>query len=433
MRLTDISVRSLNAPAKGQRIYFDDSFPRFGCRVSQGGTKSFVIQHGPNRQLITLGRYPVLSLKVARQIAHERLAEITLGRHRPKSIAWDDVVAEFLDDCAQHNRPRTIAGYQRLLSRHFPFGRMRLADITYDDINRKIARLTDTPGEQNHALVAVKILFAWAVRSPRRYVHHDPCEGMVRSPRPARERVLSDQELAAVFSTAMEGGDAFASIVALLLLSGQRRTEVGALKRSYIDERARTISLPGSVTKNGRAHTFPYGRLGAEVLQRIPCFDGNDYLFPASRTHVRGQPTTHFNAWAKAKLDFDARVREKFPIGHYQLHDLRRTAATNWARLGVSPHVVEKLLNHTFGTIINRTDGVVSAVAEVYNRHAYLEEMREAVALWERHLKDAMKSRADRASVTETTASPAVAEATASPSVESAVATGRDEHGPVAP
>ncbi|MGE0848269.1 MAG: tyrosine-type recombinase/integrase [Hyphomicrobiaceae bacterium] len=136
------------------------------------------------------------------------------------------------------------------------------------------------------------------------------------------------------------------------------------MKRSHIDAQERTITLPGSATKNGRAHTFPYGHLGAEILQRVPHFDGNDYLFPASREHVRGEPTTHFNGWAKAKLVFDARVRERFPLGPYQLHDLRRTAATSRARLGVKPHIVEKLLNHTLGTLINRTDGVVSAVAE---------------------------------------------------------------------
>lgn len=392
MRLTDTSVRSLASPPKGQKIYFDDGFPNFGCRVSQGGSKSFVVQHGPNRHLITLGRYPVLSLKNAREIAHERLAEITLGRHRPKSIAWDDAVAQYLDDCKQHNRSRTVADYTRLLARHFPFGRMRLADITYDDINRKISRLADTPSEQNHALVVVKIFFAWAMRPPRRYLHQDPCQGMVRAKRPARERVLTDTELAAIFATTMQGVDAFSCIVALLILSGQRRTEIGALKRSYIDDQNQIITLPGAATKNGRAHTFPCGPLAASMLTRIPRIDNEDYLFPASRAHVRGLPTTSFNAWAKAKHDFDARVRKTAPIADYQLRDLRRTAATSWARLGVAPHIVEKLLNHTFGTLINRTDGVVSAVAGVYNRHAYLDEMRAAMSLWERHLKGLLKS-----------------------------------------
>ena len=200
-----------------------------------------------------------------------------------------------------------------------------------------------------------------------------------------------------MFATALEGDDAFSSIVALLILSGQRRTEIGSLQRSAIDAQASTITLPGAVTKNGRAHTFPFGRLGASVLQRIPQFDDNPYLFPARREHVRGQPTTHFNAWAKAKLAFDARVRERFAVGPYQLHDLRRTTATSWARLGVAPHIVEKLLNHSFGTLINRTDGVVSAVAGIYNRHAYLDEMRAAIKQWERHLSLLLKSQFQRA------------------------------------
>ena len=108
--------------------------------------------------------------------------------------------------------------------------------------------------------------------------------------------------------------------------------------------------------------------------------------FPASREHVRGNPTTSFNAWAKAKHNFDERVRQKADVAPWQLHDLRRTTATSWARLGVAPHIVEKLLNHTFGSLINQTNGVISAVAGVYNRHAYVDEMRAAMSRWEAHL-----------------------------------------------
>ncbi len=385
MRLTDISVRAFAPPEKGQKIYFDDTFPNFGCRVSQGGTRSFVVQHGANRQLITLGRYPVLSLSKARDLAYERLAEITLGKHRPKSIAWDDAVALFLEECGRQNKPRTVNDYTRLLKRHFAFGRRRLSEITYDDINRRISRLNDTPSEQNHALVAVKVFLSWAKRPPRRYIDQNPAEGMVRTERPSRSRVLSDPELAAVFSTAVAGADTFSFIVALLILLGQRPGEIGALKLSYLDEQERTITLPGAVTKNGRTHTFPYGDLAARILESIPRI-GEEYLFPASREHVRGKPTTSFAGWAKAKIAFDKRVQEKAIVAPYQLRDLRRTAATNWARLGVAPHVVEKLLNHTFGSIINQTNGVVSAVAEVYNRHAYMDEMRDAIRKWEARL-----------------------------------------------
>jgi integrase len=73
-------------------------------------------------------------------------------------------------------------------------------------------------------------------------------------------------------------------------------------------------------------------------------------------------------------------------IEHWVLHDLRRTFGTKLAERKVPPHVVERLLNHKFGSITNQTNGMVSAVAEVYNRHHYMPEMREAVQTWETHL-----------------------------------------------
>ena len=95
-----------------------------------------------------------------------------------------------------------------------------------------------------------------------------------------------------------------------------------------------------------------------------------------------GKLTTTFNGWGKHKEAFDAACG----VRGWTLHDLRRTYATKLAALKVPPHIVERLLNHKFGSIQNRTDGTVSAVAEVYNRHLYIDEMREAVKVWEAYL-----------------------------------------------
>ena len=92
MKLTDISVRALPPPTKGQKTHWDDTLQNFGCRVSQGGTKSFVVQHGADRRLITIGRYPVISLADARDEAKRLLAEMTLGRHRPRTARWDEAL-----------------------------------------------------------------------------------------------------------------------------------------------------------------------------------------------------------------------------------------------------------------------------------------------------------------------------------------------------
>jgi integrase len=386
VKLTDISVRNLAVPVSGQKLYYDSALPAFGCRVSQGGTRSFFLQLGADRQFVTIGRYPIISLSQARTEAKRLLAERTLGKTRPRSISWDEAQALFLAECDQrlkaHDlKSRTLSDYTRLLKKHFAFGRRQLSEITADDIARRLERLTDAPSERNHALVAVKVFLRWAQKPPRRYIPHNPCEGMVPTKRPSRKRVLADRELAAVYRNALKRDHPFSLIVALLILTGQRRGEIGALRRSWINPEARTITLPDVITKNGREHTFPYGTAAASILKKIPEQDG-EYLFPATRAHVRGKPTTTFNGWPKHKEVFD----KACGVTGWTLHDLRRTFATNLAALKVPPHIVERLLNHKFGSLQNQTDGTVSAVADVYNRHLYMDEMREAVRLWEKRL-----------------------------------------------
>ena len=116
------------------------------------------------------------------------------------------------------------------------------------------------------------------------------------------------------------------------------------------------------------------------MLEAVPL--QGDYLFPAARSHVRGKPTTTFNGWSKAKTMLDDKL---VSVAAWTLHDLRRTFATNLAALGVPIQVTEKILNHVSGTI--------SGVAAVYNRHTYMDEMREAVGLWEKKLQSLLNSR----------------------------------------
>ena len=111
MRLTDISVRTLPTPTKGQKTHWDDTLRSFGCRVSQGGTKSFVVQHGIDRRLVTIGRYPIVSLADARVEAKRILAEMTLGKHRPRTVRWDEALEQYLAASKEKNRKRTVDGY----------------------------------------------------------------------------------------------------------------------------------------------------------------------------------------------------------------------------------------------------------------------------------------------------------------------------------
>jgi integrase len=377
--LTELAIKAAKPPERGTVMLWDGALKHFGVRISQGGAKSFIVLLGGTGRRKTLGRFPTISLADARSLAKEFLAEYALGRHRTKAIAWDDAVTAFLAACEAKNRPSTVKGYTRLINRYFNFGRKRLAEVTYEDIEQKLARL-DAPAERNHALVAVKIFLRWAQKPPRRYILHSPCEGMVPTKRPSRKRTLKPHELVAVYRAALKQEDSYNFIVALLLLTGQRRGEITTLRRMWINAADRTITLPDTITKNGIEHTFPYGDAVAAILERVP--NQGDQLFPPGRSHVRGKPTTTFNAWPKSKVEFDARC----DVSDWTLHDLRRTFATTLATLKVLPHIVERLLNHKLGSISSRTDGVVSAVADIYNRATYLPEMREAVETYERYL-----------------------------------------------
>ena len=112
----------------------------------------------------------------------------------------------------------------------------------------------------------------------------------------------------------------------------------------------------------------------SDILEGIPRLNTTDLLFPGR------DPEKPWNGVGKAKWLLEWRPSLK----PWTIHDLRRTASTGWASLRVPPHIVERLLNHKLGSL--QTEGVLSAVAEVYNRYAYLDEMREAMSEWEAHV-----------------------------------------------
>lgn len=121
-------------------------------------------------------------------------------------------------------------------------------------------------------------------------------------------------------------------------------------------------------TKNEAPHEVPLTATAREILKGIPRFTG-PYVFT---TTAGDKPVSGFS---RAKKDID----QAAGVAGWRNHDLRRTVATNMARMGIAPHVVEKLLNHRTGTI--------SGVAAVYNRYGYDREKRQALEAWARRLE----------------------------------------------
>jgi integrase len=351
----------------------------FGVRLSQGGSKSFILVYrkGERRQRITLGRYPDLSLADARAEAKRILAMRTLGTHPTSTISFNEIADQFLESQSGSIRPRTLYDYKRILNAYFRpnLGSKPLADISTSDVASIIDGLLPTKHQCNYAFAVIRALFRWAIA--RRVLARSPLEGMAKPAKTqARERVLDHRELKAVYLAATSVG-AFGKIVRLCILTGQRRSEIGALQWDHIDSEKKTITLPASLTKNGRAHTFPYGDMVAAIFEDMkpPGQTATGFLFPSE------VPGKSFVGWGNYKPRID---RVLTGVSHWTLHDLRRTFATNLAALGTPIHVTEKLLNHVSGT----TGGIVA----IYQRHAYMDEMRAAIDAWEARLASLLNS-----------------------------------------
>lgn len=374
MRITEITIRNLKAPPKGARIYYDDTLIGFGVRVSEGGTKSFILTHGVRRERETIGRLDVLSLQEARTEAKRRLAEYTLGKPAALSIEWDDALDQYLGECRQRLKSATLKGYTYHLRKHFRFGRTKLSKLEPIDFVKKLNKLADRRGEHRHAYVVLHSFVQWAY--DKHYFDRHPLDRM-KAPRPgrSRERVLSPSELKAVFATAMSGTSYFDKIVALLILTGQRRTQIGAIHEDWLTD-PEVIVIPAEFTKHTE-HRFPIGPMTQALIEKNR--PSSPYLFPASRERRKGQTSTVYNSWGNSKAAFDRRlVIAGHKVAHWTLHDLRRTFRTNWSELGVSRDVAEKYIHHV--------SGVHAGVNGIYDRYKYFSEMKAAVIKWEAYL-----------------------------------------------
>lgn len=344
---SDLRVKRLRAPEKGQKRYWDATLPGFGLRVSQGGSKTWIIvdPRSRTRTQETIGRYPVVSLGEARGEARRRLAEVTLGRYRPVAMTWEAATVEYLDEVKRTRKERTYRDYKRMLDVHFKFRTTRLSEIRPLDIQKRLAKLHDRPSEHHHAFTVARTFFTWAYR--KSYVADHPMGRMKAPPISApRERILTDEEIGKVWNACE--GDNFGRLVKALLLTGQRRGEIAGPDR-YID--GDTLVLPE--TKNGREHRIPITPLAKSLIEA----------------------GTSWSGFSKSKVELDRRAG----VTGWTLHDLRRTFASGMAGIGVGLPVIEKMLNHVSGASFG-------GVAGVYQRYNYAPEMREALTKWEEHV-----------------------------------------------
>jgi integrase len=400
-KLTDLFVAKVAAPPKGRLEYFDTTFPALALRVTETGHKSWSLFFRADGRLrrYTIGPYPAFDPAAARKAASAALHRVANGgnpaedkrarRLAPKPAADDfgSVAREYLDRQVKRN---TAASTYRETARIIEqdvipeWGKRSIGSIAKRDVialvDKKVASGAEV--QANRILARLRTLFGWAVEKDR--ISINPCDGLKPPTKErARDRVLGEAEIRAFWAATDELGWPFGPFFKPLLLTAQRRNEVATLEWSEVNLDAGLWSIPRKKAKNDKGHDVQLSREAIAVLKALPQV-GDGYVFTTNgRTPVSG-----FSR-AKERLDVlmlkvlrkEAAEQGGDPekVGEpdaWILHDLRRTAATGMAGLRVMPHLVDRILNHTSGTI--------RGVARVYNRFEYTEERRAALDGWGR-------------------------------------------------
>ena len=389
-RLTDARIRSLKA--KTERFEVWDTEPGFGLRVAPTGRKSFIYLYrfeGKPRRL-TIGVYPRISLADAREavaIANRKISEgIDPGAEKiaartalRDAESFEELAHQWVDRWAKRKRKSWKEAERQLKVDAIPvWGRKKAYDIKRTDVIDLVEQIMDrgSPIMANRTLGLIKQVFKFGVQQG--ILDASPAVAIDKPARESRrDRVLVDDEIRAFW----EGLDKVIvtsdvrTALKLCLVTAQRRAEVAGMRLSEIDGDWWTI--PKERTKNGKAHRVPLSPLAKKLIAQA---GGDDYLFPSPRK--KSPNGVQIPIEARALTNAITKNRHLIDAKRFCTHDLRRTAATGMAELGVTRFDISKVLNHT--------DHEVTAV---YDRYAYDTEKKKALLKWGRRLQEILEGK----------------------------------------
>src|SRR3954451_3500389 len=283
--LTARLCETLSCPPARSRIeYRDTVMPGLGLRVTATGRKTFSVRtRSKGRQVrYPIGIYPLISLAEARDQARKIIHDVQLGRNEPpeeqKVLTLGEVVPEFIakhvkvKNRDQNATPGCLKRFEALYGR--PLGEIRRSDVLkiLDSIMAE-----GKPYRANRALASMKKLFAWC--RDRGYIEHHPIDRLKPPGKEiARDRILLDRELAALWEIAEQTAYPFGPAIQLLILTAQRRGEVTSMRWSDIDFERGVWTIPAAVAKNGRVHEVPLSQPVLDVMRALPRFVGSDLV-----------------------------------------------------------------------------------------------------------------------------------------------------------
>lgn len=392
--LTELGIKRLTKAAPGKRREISDATPGLVLRVTDQGAKTFAVYYrwpdpsvGRLKQTrLTLGDWPTIDLETARgkarrvrswvkqgldpklhfaaEVATERAEADKANR---SLLTFKDLAESYIKrECPKLAQGKSYAGTLRreLIA---PWGGKPASDLRRRDLTGVTDKIVDSgrPAVAFRVHEIAKRVYSWALN--RGEVEAHPFAGM-RPPvkKEPRGRVLTDGEIQALWIAWDGQAYPFGRLQQLLLLTGQRLSEVAGMRWREIDLEAATWIIPTDRSKSKRENLVPLGKTAVAIIETLPTWGEGDHVF-STRGGVR--PVSGFGK-AKALSDGASGVMD------WRLHDLRRTCRTRLAALGVPEIVAERVLNHA-----------PKGLSAVYNLHAYETEKTEALQAWDSALQ----------------------------------------------
>jgi integrase len=363
--LTDAIVKRLPAPEKGNRVVYDDDVPGFGCRVTAGGARSFILNYrvrGTGRERrYTIGSAVDWQTTAARAEA-KRLRRLIAEGGDPLADLEDERAAPTVGDLmdrfeAEHlprKRPGTAADYKRMLNNHVrpALKHLKVAEVAFSDIDRLHRKITNAghPYRANRVIAVVSKMFSLAQRWGMRDTN--PCKGVERNYEAKRKRYLSGEELARLTAALTEHPDKHAAnVMRVLLLTGARRGEVLAMRWADIDLGAGTWTKPGSTTKQKTDHVVPLSGPARQLLSEIRDEQTGKHRQPLGEYVFPGNGSTEHIVNVKRAW---RRICKAAGIEGLRIHDLRHSFASQLASGGASLPLIGALLGHSNPTTTHR-------------------------------------------------------------------------------
>ena len=381
MALTEKIIRDTPAPVKGRVTLTDQNSLQLRITPSDARTWSVQYRHAGRMLKLTLGAYPAIPLKMARQLANGIKVQLAQGID-PQGVKRNTSLAKarcvtfkeyFHDFEARHLKtlkPSSAREYSRVMNKDIlPYlGKINLEELVKVDIIRVVDRIDKrAPILANRALQYISKFLNWCVG--RGYIEHSPAHGI---PKPQKERsrthvpTLEDMHTIYINSDGLLLPQSLA--IKLLILTGLRKSEVANLKWSEVFKDR--IEIEADRSKNNRKIMVP---ITSEIQALLAmCDQDNDpYVFSTTK----GQKPISLSSKVKNKLDILT------SISGWRYHDFRRAIATHLQDVGINHYTIQRLLNHTD-----------KSVTGIYARSELLDDKLRALSTWENLLFQSKQS-----------------------------------------